>query len=149
MSQCLYVLLFSFSTAGFYRLSSHNTRAIVPSMSSFSAPSLVACAIQCTQDSLCFAFNFMKISSGTLSISVTCELLKYDTFDRFQDLIPMLQQKVNWTVYFLTLWAWWWLCRGRSFSLLLLQGSRFLLSTIVHVSLFNVYLRAAKIFKKK
>ncbi|PVD18444.1 hypothetical protein C0Q70_20993 [Pomacea canaliculata] len=87
-------------SSGFYKLVYHHTRAIVPTMSSSSASTLVACAIQCERVSLCFAFNFLKISNGA---SVTCELLRYDTFQMFQDLIPMIQQKVNWTVYFLTI----------------------------------------------
>lgn len=87
--------------AGLYSLAHRNSRAIVPLMTSLSASSLLTCATRCAKTSFCFAFNFMKTSSGTPLRSVTCELLSNGTFADFQESITSLVQKANWTVYVL------------------------------------------------
>ncbi|XP_025079784.1 fucolectin-like [Pomacea canaliculata] len=86
---------------GLYSLAHRNSRAVVPSMTSLSASSLLTCATRCAKTSFCFAFNFMKTSSGTPLHSVTCELLNNGTFVDFQESITSLVQKANWTVYVL------------------------------------------------
>ncbi|XP_025079769.1 fucolectin-like [Pomacea canaliculata] len=77
--------------SGTYQLVQDNSRLNSSAVTSLTAPSRIGCAVKCTSDVTCLAFNVM--ASGTSSHGVACELLGLAEFSL------TLQAHTGWRAY--------------------------------------------------